>query len=274
MLIPLLLFLLLRVGTEAKCPLPYSMGKGFNREFPTDEEGEIPTRLSRWLQYDQNLNVLLFVPAKVLFTTTHTILNNCHQKPGLANCLLSNDKVERRRRLLDSTRIMTIRDPFDRALSTYFNSDTNKYIRIGKCTSDKCSFLKWMRILKTKGIYINQHFWSQVKDSYFSQMHYDYVIRFGVKSDMDCLFQLLNTTNTHTNPSINSELSLTEKIKMFTPEIVSIVVELYALDLSVWRMAKMFSHDPLEPTLSDFLMGGNASEDYTCIGEKKRSIDF
>jgi hypothetical protein len=251
------------------------MGRDFNREFPTDANGNIPPRLSRWLQYEPNLNVVVFAPAKALFSTTHHILGNCHQR-ATNNCLLSTDKAERRQRLMKATRIMIIRDPFDRALSAYFNSVNNTYIRVGvRCTAKTCSFLEWMRHLKNGGIYVNEHFWSQVRDSYFAQMHYDYVIRFGVKKDMECLYELLNaTTRKHSNPSSNSELSLSEKLKLYTPEIVSIMVELYQLDLSVWRMAKMFSPYRSESSLSDFLTGGNASEDYKCVGKLVRSSPY
>jgi hypothetical protein len=257
------------IVTSSSCSPPYANGLPINREIPTGAHDVIPFAMSRFLFFSSTLDVTVFAPTKVMHSTISYLFKkkcqeNCKQDPRLdiKDCKQDprRDIKGQSKKLINSTRVMLMRDPFDRALSAYINSESTKWIRVGNssCTSKTCSFTEWLRLLKTHGIDCNEHFWGQAKSASFAHMNYDYVIRYGVPSDMNCLFELLNATqhnHINTNPSANNAHTEQQKLYYFTPEAVSILTELYYLDISVWRMAMRYlPQQDLYHTLAFYLL--------------------
>jgi hypothetical protein len=81
------------------------------------------------------------------------------------------------------TRVLIVRDPFERAHLAYTHSAKNKYIHIGACQgSANCTFGQWVDTLAhdTKMSFQNEHFRPQVKIAQMYKMHYHYLLRVSI----------------------------------------------------------------------------------------------
>ena len=249
-------------NVPSTCRPRHVEGVPINRAIHTGSDGLISYHMSRFLFYSPTTEVMVFAPTKVMHTTIADLLHqHCLRAIGedkrKCNFDPRKDRIKLSKLLVNATRVLVMRDPFDRALSAYINSKDTPFIRVGKsrCTSVTCTFGQWVTELKRQGLQCNEHFWGQMHSASFAKMNYDYIIRFGVFEDMSCLFQLLNSTERHINKSENNMLSMQKKIDYFTPEITRTLTELYLEDIMVWKMAMyMEQSQDYVATLSDFLL--------------------
>jgi len=151
-------------------------------------------------------------------------------------------KIEMDEMFLDASRVAIFRDPFDRSLSAYYNSLDHSAINAGRCdNASVCSFGEWVDEIKVDGRFTNSHLIDQVSHTMFKNIHYHYVYRLSSSSDMDCFFSLINVSDETVqelalrNPSKNSDLSLVEKAKHFTPTILEKFKIIYSEDIVLWK---------------------------------------
>lgn len=204
----------------------------------------------RWVNFFPRANVTLTAVPKTGYTTAKAMASIASHRTGFPcvkklSCHTENSTHVIRHMGKDLTRIVVLRDPFERILSTWMNIDTNKYLQeIGPCNNTKlCDFPTWMDYVDTHfhditRVQKNEHFNTQVKDTNFYHMHYDYV---GNTTHLDCLWPLLNYDNDHResmhfNPS--KDVNLEDKMLYFTPEIVKIVEKRWGEDIKLWQHFK------------------------------------
>lgn len=226
---------------------------------------------ARWSNYFPSINTLVVSVPKTGYTayrsmayaykgglcskTKRSILlpKTCGMQLPLANQTLKRKQI---------IRVLTLRDPFDRALSTYYNSETNMHIHLSTSTEQfkehglatpmklrcknpgHCSFDESVQLLnyswKFKGSSFlkNEHFYPQVQQNKYAHFHYDYVIPFTCDECKGCLPTLLRLNqvqaNISTNPSKNSKLLMREKLAHFNPTIIRTLARWYAEDIALW----------------------------------------
>jgi hypothetical protein len=160
------------------------------------------------------------------------------------------------------TRVVILRDPFERVLSAYFNANTNRYIKIpGHCENARqCSFEVWVghlaRLSSPNKQFQNEHFRLQTEVAQFDQMHYDYKLRMSSKIDQDFFWnelvqmeaKVMNTSknNTKTNTTTTSAGNQTAtapdvyakvrgKFRGITNKTIVQIAAIYRDDLRMWE---------------------------------------
>ena len=112
--------------------------------------------------------------------------------------------------LTNFTRVLFLRDPFERAYSAYENADVNPYINTNNCPSSQhCTFEEWVQDLAAPSIVKNhnsntttppkiqpiksrnEHFIAQTTIAQFHTMHYHYHFRLSSKVDQDYFWNVL-----------------------------------------------------------------------------------
>ena len=173
------------------------------------------------------------------------------------------------------TRVVFLRDPFERVLSTYYNSDTNKYIKIPHCDNwHQCGIDTWVDYIyrQPNTAFTNEHFLPQNKVAQMQIMHYNYIFRMSSKSDQNFFWDNIvkmeafginqssnsksNSNSTLSTPSLQS---MQEKVKNKFAKIpnhtIAQMATLYKEDIKLWEMAleKGSEKDPnKEYTMYDY----------------------
>lgn len=220
--------------------------------------------------YFRNPNIAVVNPAKNMFSVMHLIArerndtacpNGQGSRPGRNVCDGNGEGDEVRIQEIEhATRILTIRDPFDRILSaySYAKSELGYPINVGgKCPhASVCTFKDWLREVKTHVETLqssaNIHVRTQVSSSRLEYVRYHYLIRIGAHMDIYCLFLLLGENFFEMNMSSNFEVSLEDKAKLFDDEMIEIVRSVYAEDIVLWMMAERTNG--LSSSLMDLLI--------------------
>jgi Sulfotransferase family len=154
------------------------------------------------------------------------------------------------------TRVIFLRDPFERILSTYYNSDTNPYILLPNCQSWRdpgCGIDAWVHYIyrNQRRAFQNEHFLPQASVAQFHKMHYNYILRMTSKTDQAFFWANLaktkpfginqSTNSKSTSPNATQALSLREKVKQKFSSIpdhtIIQMVTVYKKDFRLWEMA-------------------------------------
>lgn len=142
----------------------------------------------------QQFSVLDCGTTQFLQGSSETCATEARRNPQLQHLDLSN-----------MTRVLFIRDPLERALSAYMNSNTNGYIKLPKCRNKTvCTFPQWVDEIHRNpvGAFRNEHFKTQAEIAQFPHMHYHYVLRMSSPVDQHFFWHtLLNTTAVQANPT-------------------------------------------------------------------------
>jgi hypothetical protein len=163
------------------------------------------------------------------------------------------------------TRVVILRDPFERVLSAYFNANTNRYIKIpGHCESARlCSLEIWVahlaRLSSPKKQLGNEHFKQQTEVAQFDKMHYDYKLRLSSKIDQDFFWDELvkmeavvkntkknhdkNYTKTNTTTSVGNQTATAPdvyskvqgKFRGITNKTIVQIAAIYRDDFRMWE---------------------------------------
>jgi hypothetical protein len=220
---------------------------------PPLPSAETATVLSRrapwfWVVIDFARSLSYTCVPKVMCSSIRRIMN-----ANAGPCRARNRCAEVRRNhrlqqvnLTAVTRFVVMRDPFDRLVSAYYNSATNRFIFVGRCKTPKdCTFAEFVAALalekrKRGNLNFNEHFMLQVDIAQFHSMHYHYILRMSCAKHLECIYKgLLNTTQVHANKSARpTSEQAASKESMFTPDVLRTVLELYQRDLDMWKLTE------------------------------------
>jgi hypothetical protein len=141
------------------------------------------------------------------------------------------------------TRVVFLRDPFERALSAYQNSIKNVFIYLNHCkNSTQCTFEEWVdELAATKEVRYKQeqgeHFLPQARMAQINQIHYHYYLRMSSEVDQyffwHSLMQLKHSVTKNRSAKNNS---VSERFKKFFPnKTLQQLAEIYREDIELWE---------------------------------------
>ena len=170
-------------------------------------------------------------------------------KPGGERCCEArkNHKLRANKTLYlqeqNYTTALLLRDPFERALSAYYNSDTNVHIWTKNCKNFKvCTFEKWVdEILDQNDAgNLNEHFKLQSDLAQLGEIKYSHILRMSSKRDLLFLFQNLlglEGVPEKKNSSTNSKNSTATMLQPVLPDesIMNKLAKFYENDLELWQ---------------------------------------
>jgi Sulfotransferase family len=164
---------------------------------------------SYWLVASKTKQVAVTVIPKVMCSSIRSVMNGIecrdteNKRCAEARQVSSVAKLP----LQNYTRVVFFRDPLERALSTYKNSETNRYIQVEGCQKWKsCSFDYWVDRLVDFRSTKNEHFLPQAVISQRDKMHYHHHLRISNQDHVDFFFRdLLGKEPVVVNKSSNSK---------------------------------------------------------------------
>ncbi|KAG7369750.1 sulfotransferase family protein [Nitzschia inconspicua] len=162
-----------------------------------------------WLLASKSKQVAITIIPKVMCTSIRAVMN------GIECSTTDNPRCAEGRRsatvrklpLQNYTRVVFFRDPFERVLSTYKNSEINPYIQVEGCAMWKeCKLDYWVdRLVDVRSIK-NEHFLPQSVIAQRDKMHYHYHFRMSNSDHIDFFFrELLGKEPVEENKSSNSD---------------------------------------------------------------------
>lgn len=220
----------------------------------------------RWVVYFSAYQIAVVAPPKNMYTTMRKLIAEHDAKYSMESCTARqtccdvhlNNSITRG----DNIKwVVIVRDPFDKVLSSYWNSFINPAIDSGYCNyQSKCTFNEWMSQIDygflgsdEVGPY-NIHLRTQINVAGIGLYKaYDYVIRMGNEKDMDFLWNLLEYDGvTHSNPSTNSDIDIDNKIESFSLMNTAIMLNHYYSDIVMWeRVTKGLPRTDLQSRVLD-----------------------
>ncbi|KAL3924868.1 MAG: hypothetical protein SGILL_000777 [Bacillariaceae sp.] len=242
-----------------------------------------------WLVASSQREVLVTIIPKVMCSSIRTAMNAIECDPDSPKynnrCAEARESPILRKvykTFSNFTRVVFYRDPIERALSTYYNSETNRYIFVNGCETWKnCTFDYWVQQLapyqhvtkrKHQGKRRNEHFMKQSVISQPQKMHYHYRLRMTNKDHTDFFFeQLLKTKPQSVNQSSNSKSKtktnstssgtamdetkayIAKKFEQVSHEALSRLLVIYNDDFELWQaMVESAPRGPKEYTMYDY----------------------
>ena len=263
---------------------------------PTPEQAPIANGYDDWwLVASPQREVMVTIIPKVMCSSIRTAMNEieCHRNstknynPRCAEARKSPILRKTYPSFSNFTHVVFYRDPIERALSTYYNSETNRYIFVNGCETWKdCSFDYWVQQLAPyqhvtkrrkphKNKDWNEHFMKQTVISQCQKMHYHYRLRMTNKDHTKFFFeQLLKTKPKSVNQSSNSKSKTTtsnstttisamdetkayiaKKFEQVSKEALARLLVIYEDDFKLWKnMVASSPRGPNEYTMYDFYM--------------------
>lgn len=194
---------------------------------------------------------------KVMISSVRSILNREATENGCTQkrCAEARriPRLMRMANLTEFTRVVVIRDPLERLVSAYFNSDENEFIYAGRCRNTRrCTFEQFVEAIyagrQVQGKWNtlkNEHFTPQAQIARFARMHYHYVLRMSSPEDLDCFFRNLlgASSKVRVNRSAKGAaedpfVRLGRLRPLFTNHTVNRILSLYEEDLNVWAVSE------------------------------------
>ena len=218
-----------------------------------------------WLVVSQKLQLAITIVPKVMCSSIRNALNTLECGPGNGRCAeVRTNKALRKVNLTQMTRVAVVRDPFERALSAYENSNRNRFIHINRCHNrNVCTFSEWVQELgkNQSETYKNEHFLPQVNILQLQQMRYDYILRLSSPSDQHFFWNNLckreHSIKANVAHADTNQTTIYKGLEYFTPEIFQVLSKLYAKDLVLWKKVLRYGtpRDRNERTLYDYFVG-------------------
>jgi hypothetical protein len=236
-----------------------------------------------WLVASPQRQVAVTIIPKVMCTSIRSAMNaiECQGRDRCAEARWSAILHQRVRKnlLTNFTNVVFYRDPIERALSTYYNSESNRYILVQGCDTWKnCTFDYWVENLapyqfvtsrKVQGQSMNEHFLKQTVVSQRQKMHYHYRLRMTNKDHIDFFFeQLLETAPQSKNQSSNSKQGdnstttksmedikayVSKKFEQVSMDALARLLVIYQDDFDLWEdMVASAPKGPNEYTMYDY----------------------
>ena len=234
----------------------------------------------RYSHFFMNEQITVATSAKAMFSNMHDKIKEIY--PGqielFANFSARDDPGNVRKyvnHIANSTRVVLLRDPFDRLLSAFSNSKVHPGISVGYCCNNEkidehfttpfscvimdevkgpmhpCGLKEFVLEMNKYGL-SNSHLAPQYESVNYAQMSYHYVLRINSKADEKCLWELLDMKpDGDHNQSPNHNMELANKAKLFDDEMIEILNRLYEVDIMLWKTVKMFPG--AEPSVFDYL---------------------
>jgi hypothetical protein len=142
--------------------------------------------------------------------------------------------------LSNMTRVLFIRDPFERAHSAYTNSKKNKHLRIGRYNSSAdCTFGQWVDAIAndTEVAFKNEHFRPQVNMAQMDKMHYHYHLRMSSSVDQEFFWNNLlgMTKSINANKSEKNNSAPSDIFKSIDSDTFKKLALIYDADLKQWK---------------------------------------
>jgi hypothetical protein len=166
----------------------------------------------QWLVASKTKEVAVTIIPKVMCSSIRSVINGMECNDRESRCAeCRKDSSIGLLPLSNYTRVVFFRDPLERALSTYKNSEKNRHIEVQGCQKWKsCSFEYWVDRLVDVRSMKNEHFLPQTVISQRDKMHYHYHFRMSNKNHTDFFFrELLGKEPISSNKSSNSVSSTT-----------------------------------------------------------------
>lgn len=202
-----------------------------------------------WSMYSTVHNIIIVAPAKAMHTTIRNVLNHKECSADTPHCSEVKKNRDKFNDLFKlhiyntATRVLIIRDPFERALSAYMNSIRNPYINVGSiCVSSmECTFEEWIQAINQLGAACNEHFYSITNISNYNMIKYHYVIVMNNKSERLFLWNMLNETiDNQFNISPNNQQDIQTKLSYFTPNVIKLLKLLYNDDILLYASHRKY----------------------------------
>jgi len=227
--------------------------------------GVLPRRINNkynpfWLVVSPKRKVAITIIPKVMCSTIRKVINyDVEECASGTRCA----EARRNRRLrVNHTMylhddhyktVLFVRDPFERALSAYHNSDVNTFIYTDNCkNTEQCSFEEWVDEVvnhkKSKDVRTrqNEHFKTQTEIAQFDQIEYAYKLRMSSKSDIMFFFRNLlglkdkipaktnESKNSH-HPSDKGKERASPSKLLYPQKTMDQLASFYKKDLELWQ---------------------------------------
>lgn len=161
-----------------------------------------------WLVASKSTQVAVTIIPKVMCSSIRSVMNNieCNNPNDRCAEARMNGNLKKLPMLQNYTRVVFFRDPLERALSTYKNSETNQYIQVPGCQKWRlCTLDYWVERLVDVRSFKNEHFLPQTVIAQRDKMHYHYHFRMSNTDHIDFFFrELLGKAPVEENKSSNS----------------------------------------------------------------------
>lgn len=161
-----------------------------------------------WLVASKSTQVAVTIIPKVMCSSIRSVMNNMECKNPDDRCAEArrNGNLKKLPMLQNYTRVIFFRDPLERAISTYKNSETNRYIEVPGCQQWRlCTLDYWVDRLVDVRSFKNEHFLPQTVIAQRDKMHYHYHFRMSNTDHIDFFFrELLGKAPVEKNKSSNS----------------------------------------------------------------------
>jgi len=223
-----------------------------------------------WLLVSKKRNLMVTFIPKVMCTSIRTAISlvECHgtKNPNCHEGRSRNNGINEMTDISTMTRVVVVRDPFERVISAYENAPENRFIYLPKCRGGQgyhtCSLWDWVNVIanQTEEAMRNEHIKPQTRIAQFDKVHYHYVLRMSSQIDQDFFWKdLLQSKPIGTDGKINSKRensieAVKEKFDSVTNDTLHLIAELYGEDLAMW--AQVLHHGTMrqegEFTLYDY----------------------
>jgi len=202
-----------------------------------------PKYKDSWLVISQTLELAVNIVPKVMCSSIRRAFNTLEcQNSTVPRCAeIRKNPLLRSVDVSNMTRVAFVRDPFERALSAYENSDINGLIRINHChNTSVCTFTEWVLELakNPEKSFDNEHFLPQTNALQLNQMRYHYIFRLSSSIDQHFFWntlckqkKIIKANTSHKN--LENETFYTG-LEYFTDNTFKHLSNLYAEDLELW----------------------------------------
>jgi len=210
-----------------------------------------------WLLVSQKRRLAVTFVPKVMCSSIRSALHKLECKDDIQRTKFrcaearKNSKLKRDMDLMMSnlTRVVILRDPFERLFSAYSNANNNPYIHLEDCQNKtQCTIVEWVdEMMRNKAFaFRNEHFKPQAEIAQMHSMHYHYYLRLSSSIDQRFFWnELVGTEAWVKNKSLPNSTSAgsTEKNGQKVMEVFASlpkstldkIAALYKNDLILWQ---------------------------------------
>ena len=192
-----------------------------------------------WLVASAKMHLAVTIIPKVMSSSIRAALNTIECGNSSIRCA-ETKRTHSVPNVSNMTRVVFLRDPFERALSAYQNSIKNVHIFLQYCkNSTQCTFEEWVDELAAvkEWAFENEHFFPQSRIAQIYHMHYHYYLRLSSAVDHHFFWHSLVHLNytVMENRSAKSNSVLENFKKFFPTKTIQQLAEIYREDIELWE---------------------------------------